>query len=168
MIDVSPEHSSEKIVAAKLPEVEALQTTENKPSREKAEQPARVSNLELENKLLRKEVDSLNAELLSFAQRSKESQERKLLWYTVENAHIATSLLTFCNRFVAPSNIRMGLHGLRRFVDKKSVASCQLTCRKLIVKTCYPQACYKLFQQVVTSLQMTSCNKPDFNTPVTT
>ena len=78
VIDVSPEHSSEKIVAAKLPEVEALQTTENKPSREKAEQPARVSNLELENKLLRKEVDSLNAELLSLAQRSKESQERKL------------------------------------------------------------------------------------------
>ena len=33
----------------------------------------------------------------------------------------------------------------------------------LVVKTCYPQACCKLFQQVVTSLPMTSCNKPDFN-----
>ena len=32
----------------------------------------------------------------------------------------------------------------------------------MIVKTCYPQACCKLFQQVVTSLQQ-SCNKPDFN-----
>ena len=54
-------------------------------------------------------------------------------------------------------------HGLRQLVDDKSVASCQQTCYKLIVKTCYQQACYKLFQQVVTSLQMTSCNKPDFN-----
>ena len=26
---------------------------------------------------------------------------------------------------------------------------------KFIVKICYPQACHKLFQQVVTSLQMT-------------
>ena len=57
----------------------------------------------------------------------------------------------------------MHSHGLRQLVDDKSVASCQQTCCKLIVKTCYPQACCKLFQQVVTSLQMTSCNKPDFN-----
>ena len=48
-------------------------------------------------------------------------------------------------------------------VDDKSIARCQQTCCKLIVKTCYPQLWYKLFQQVVTSLQMTSCNKPDFN-----
>ena len=34
---------------------------------------------------------------------------------------------------------------------------------KLIVKTCYPQACYKLLQQPVTSLQMTSGIKLDFN-----
>ena len=33
----------------------------------------------------------------------------------------------------------------------------------LIVKTCYPQACCGLFQQVATNLQMTSCTKPDFN-----
>jgi hypothetical protein len=74
----SPEQSSDRIVATKLPEVEALQTNDNKQSREQSvEQPARVSNLELENKLLRKEVESLNGELLSLAQRSKESQESK-------------------------------------------------------------------------------------------
>ena len=66
------------------------------------------------------------------------------------------------------ANIRMRSHGLRQLVDDKSIASCQQTCCKLIVKTCYPQACYKLFQQVVTSLQMTSCNKPDFNRRVVT
>ena len=47
--------------------------------------------------------------------------------------------------------------------NDKSVASCQQTCFMLFVKTCYSQACCKLFQQVVTSLQMTSCNEPDFN-----
>ena len=74
----SPEQSSDRIVATKLPEVEALQTNDNKQSREQSvEQPARVSNLELENKLLRKEVESLNGELLSLAQRSKEAQESK-------------------------------------------------------------------------------------------
>ena len=61
------------------------------------------------------------------------------------------------------TDIRMRSHGLRQLVDDKSVASCQQTCCKLIVKTCYPQACCKLFQQVVTSLQMKGCNKPDFN-----
>ena len=35
----------------------------------------------------------------------------------------------------------------------------QQTCHKLIVKTCYPQACCKLFQQVLANLQMTSYNK---------
>ena len=38
----------------------------------------------------------------------------------------------------------MRSHGLRQLVDDKSVASCQQTFGKLIVKTCYPQACYKL------------------------
>ena len=61
------------------------------------------------------------------------------------------------------ADIRMRSHALRQLVDDKSVASCQQTCCKLIVKTCYPQACCKLLQQVVTSVQMTSCNKPDFN-----
>ena len=57
----------------------------------------------------------------------------------------------------------MGSHGLRQLVEDKSVASCQQISSKLSVQTCYQQACCKLFQQVVTSLQMTSCNKPDFN-----
>ena len=50
-----------------------------------------------------------------------------------------------------------------QLADVKSLASCQQTCCKLIVETCYPQARCKLFQQVVGSLQMTSCNKPDFS-----
>ena len=51
-------------------------------------------------------------------------------------------------------------HGLRQLVDDKSVASGQQTCCKLIVKSCYPHACCKLFRQVARSRQMTSCNKP--------
>ena len=43
------------------------------------------------------------------------------------------------------ADIRMRSHGLRQLVDDKSVASCQQTCCKLILKTCYPQACCKLF-----------------------
>ena len=43
-----------------------------------------------------------------------------------------------------------------------------LACCKLIIQTCYPQACCKLFQQVVTSLQMTSCGKPVVNRLVAT
>ena len=34
---------------------------------------------------------------------------------------------------------------VQQFVDNKSVASCQQTYCKLIVKTCYPQAGCKLF-----------------------
>ena len=49
----------------------------------------------------------------------------------------------------------MRSHALLQLADNKSAASC---C-KLIVQTCYQQACWKLFQQIVTSLQMTSCNK---------
>ena len=56
--------------------------------------------------------------------------------------------------------VRMACDSL---LTTKSVASCQQTCCKLIVKTCYPQACFKLFQRVAASVQMTSCNKPDFN-----
>ena len=44
---------------------------------------------------------------------------------------------------------------LRQLVGDKSVASCQQTCCKLIAETCYPQACCKLLQQVVTSLILT-------------
>ena len=50
------------------------------------------------------------------------------------------------------ADIRMRSHDLRQLVDDKSVASCQQTCCKLIVKTCYPQACCKFFQQVVANL----------------
>ena len=56
-------------------------------------------------------------------------------------------------------DIMMQSPGLQRLLENKSVAS-------LIVKTCYPRACRRLFQQgqqAVTCLQMTSCNKPDFN-----
>ena len=87
---------------------------------------------------------------------------KSCLYYTAKNAQVATSLLTSWNNLLQKADIRMRSHGLRQLVDDKSVASCQQTCCKLIVKTCYQQACCKLFQQVVTSLQMTSCNKPDF------
>ena len=62
----------------------------------------------------------------------------------------------------------MHSHDLRQLVGDKSVASCQQTCCKLIVKTCYPQVCCKLFQQVVISLQMISCNKRGFDGLVAT
>ena len=53
--------------------------------------------------------------------------------------------------------------------DGKFVASCPPSCPKLIVKICYPQACCRLFQLVVTSLrQITSCNKPDVHVLVAT
>ena len=44
-------------------------------------------------------------------------------------------------------DIRMRSHALLQLADNKSAASC---C-KLIVQTCYQQACWKLFQQIVTS-----------------
>ena len=88
--------------------------------------------------------------------------------YTAKNAPVATSLLTSCNNLFQQADIRMRSHGLWQLVDDKSVASCQQACCKLILKTCYPQAWCKLFQQAVTSLQMTSCNKPDFNKLVAT
>ena len=54
-----------------------------------------------------------------------------------------------------PKQVAKSVAILQQFVTR--------SCYKLIAKTCYPQACCKLFQQVVTSLEMTSCNKPDFN-----
>ena len=83
--------------------------------------------------------------------------------YTARNAPVATSLWASYNNMLQQADIRMRSHGLRQLVDDKPVASCQQTCCKLIVKTCYPQACCKLFQQVVTSLQMTNSNNADFN-----
>ena len=88
--------------------------------------------------------------------------------YTANNAQVETSLLTSCNNLLQQADIRMRSHGLRQLVDDKSVASCEQACCKLILKTFYPQACYKLFQQVAASLQMTSCNKPGFNKLVAT
>ena len=61
--------------------------------------------------------------------------------------HLATDLLQQSD---------LHLHGLRQLVDYKSVTSCEQTGCKFSVKTCHPKACCKLFQQVVTSLQMTS------------
>ena len=45
--------------------------------------------------------------------------------------------------------------------DDKSVASCQQTCCKLIVQTCHPQACCKLFQinEIDKLVKLTTCNK---------
>ena len=63
---------------------------------------------------------------------------------TGKSAHLATNL-------ISKPMIWMRSHGLRQLVNDKSVASCQQTCCKLIVKivkTCYPQACCRLFQQV--------------------
>ena len=68
-----------------------------------------------------------------------------------------------------PADIRICLHGLRQLVDDNTVASCQQTFWKLIVKTtCYPQACCKLFEKIVTGLQMTIHSKPDFSRLVAT
>ena len=71
---------------------------------------------------------------------------------TAKNTQLTRSLLTSSNGLV----INNPISGCVR------MASFQKICCKLI-KTCYPQACCKLFQQIVTSLQMTSSNKPDFN-----
>ena len=85
-----------------------------------------------------------------------------------QNEQVATSLLTSCNMLDPQINIRLRSHGLRQLFDDKSIASCQQTYCKLIIKTVYPQACCKLSQQVVKSPQMTICNKPDCNRLVAT
>ena len=65
---------------------------------------------------------------------------------------------------IRPSaDIRMCSHRLLRLSDNKSAAGCQQAWCKLIVKTFYPQAWCKLFQQLVTSRQISSCNKSDFH-----
>ena len=78
--------------------------------------------------------------------------------YRAKNARVVTNLLTSCNNLLQQADIRMRSHGLRQLVDNKSFASCQQTCGKLIIST-------GLLQLV---LQMTSCNKPDFNRLVAT
>ena len=54
--------------------------------------------------------------------------------------------------------------------DNQSVASCQHAglllvgyFNRLVASWLFQQACCNLFQQVVKSLQMTICNKPDLN-----
>ena len=64
-----------------------------------------------------------------------------------KNAQVATNLLPSCNNLLQQADIRMRSHGLRQLVDKKSVASCQQACCKLVILT-------GLLQVV-----STSCNK---------
>ena len=83
----------------------------------------------------------------------------------VTNLHMYSQKCGSCNKSfdILQAHIRMRSYGLRQLVDDKSVANCHMTCCKLIVKTCYSQARCKFFQQVVTSLLKTSCNKLDFS-----
>ena len=72
-------------------------------------------------------------------------------------AHLHRQNSANCNKSVdilqqscyQQADIRMRSRGLRQLVDDKCVASCQQACCTFIVKTCYPQACCKLFQQVI-------------------
>ena len=78
---------------------------------------------------------------------------------TMENA---LSRITNCLRQTSQANIRSGcLHGLLTTrllqVVNRLVVSC------IMIKAFYPQAFCELFQQVVASLQMTSCKMSDFN-----
>ena len=76
----------------------------------------------------------------------------------------ATSLLTSCNSLLQQADIRMRSHGLRRLVT----TSLLQVVNRLVASWWFQQACCNLFQQIVTSLQLTSCNKPDFNRFVAT
>ena len=79
------------------------------------------------------------------------------LAYTVK-----ASPSTSCNRFVIDKPISECV----RMACDSLLTTSLLEVTKLIVKTCYPQACCKLFQRAVRSLEMASCNKLDFNRPV--
>ena len=95
----------------------------------------------------------------------KARKQYSFITYAGKHAQLATSLLTSRNGHVINKSISrcVRMHGLRQLVDDKSVASYLRTCFKLIFKACDPQTCWKFFQQVVTNLQMTSCNKSDFD-----
>ena len=71
----------------------------------------------------------------------------------------AAGLLPFSHQ----TDIRMRSHRLLRPDDNKSAAICQQAWCKLIVMTFYPQAWCKLFQQLIVSLQISSCTKSDFH-----
>ena len=56
-------------------------------------------------------------------------------------------------QLVTTADIRMRSYGLRQLiVDDKSVASCQQTCCKLIVKTCYPHGLLEVVSTKLTSI----------------
>ena len=75
--------------------------------------------------------------------------------------------LASCNKFVrilqhlvATSRYQYAFAWLAaQLVSDKSFANRQQVGCKLVVKTCYPQTCCKLFPQVVTSLRMTNYDK---------
>ena len=88
--------------------------------------------------------------------------------YTVKNKQVATHLLTSYNTLLHQADIRMRSHNLRQLVDDKSIASRRETCCKLVVKTGHRHTSCNLFQQVATSMQTTSCNKPELHRLVAT
>ena len=83
--------------------------------------------------------------------------------HTAKNTQVATSRLMSCNRLDQQADVRMRSIGLRQLVEYKSVASCQhadlLLSQNLL---------FTGLLQIVTSLQMTSFNKPDFKRLVAT
>jgi hypothetical protein len=62
----------------------------------------RASNLELENRLLRKEVSSLNEEMVSQLQRVKEAEKSKKEYFKVHDLYInfiTFGELNYCAKF---------------------------------------------------------------------
>ena len=88
--------------------------------------------------------------------RKTESSSCKTSNYTAKMHRSQQARLYLATDLLSTSQYQDASHGLRQLVNDKSVASCQQTCCKLIVKTCLPQVCCKLFHQVVVSLQMAS------------
>ena len=97
----------------------------------------------------------------------KENVERQCSYTIIPYASkVATSLLISSKKLVMNKLIS---ECVRMACDNLLTTS--FNCFKLstyllhvIVKICYPQLCCKLIQQIVISLQMTDCNKHDFNT----
>ena len=78
--------------------------------------------------------------------------------YTAKNVQVVASLLTSCNNLLQQADIRMHSHGLRQLVKTSLL---QVVNR--LVATCFNKLKQVCKWQVATSLQMTSCNKPDLN-----
>ena len=68
-------------------------------------------------------------------------------------------VLTSCNNLLQQADIRMRPHGLRQL----ATTSLLQVVNRFVASWLFQQACCNSFQQIVTSLQMTSCNKPNFN-----